>query len=67
MSRWHQTWTCRVCGHSATTTVSYPKYGGSERPLTLLEARSRCSHCGLRGTAKITEEAVTTLRVKREG
>lgn len=55
MSRWTQTWTCQACGHSISRIVTYAKYGGSETPLWKLALRSRCTRCGARGSAKITE------------
>lgn len=65
MPRFTQTWTCRACGHYVSKTVTYPKYGASETPLTEIAKRSRCTSCGLRGTAQISEEPATEK--KRRG
>lgn len=62
MGRWNQTWRCQACGHTLHKVISYPKHGGSDTPLTWFEKKSRCKSCGLRGTAKITEEKVAPVR-----
>ena len=55
VTRWTQTWTCQACGHSTQRPMKYAKYGGPEEPLWKLALRSRCTKCGARGAAKITE------------
>lgn len=55
MARWNQTWKCNACGHELHKTISYPKYGASERPLKDIAKHAVCSKCGARDCT-ITEE-----------